>query len=323
MKEVLLFMTDFYGYDSHIVREIEKCGCSVTRFLDKVQLSSIERIITKFDKKYAEKKFDKYIKDSLKKVKDKKFDEVLIIFGAVYFRKKHIRDIRSMFPDAKIVYYAWDSVENFPLIKSLYEEADISFSFDMEDAKKYKVNFLPLFYINNVDRKLVPKYDVSTVMSFFVEKFESLKRLNGILPSNIRKKLYLRIRDRLYYYKIKIFNPEIVDLFGSDFQYQSLSHQEVMDIFLNSVAVIDCPLPNQSGLTMRTFEVLALKRKLITTNSNIEKYDFYSPDNIFIVRDETCLPSDFLLTPFNEQYSLSERYSLHNFIKTLLLEEWR
>ena len=42
-------------------------------------------------------------------------------------------------------------------------------------------------------------------------------------------------------------------------------------------AVLDIEHPKQVGLTMRTFEVLASGRKLITTNRSIINHEFYDP----------------------------------------------
>ena len=180
MKELLLFMTDFYGYNKNIISEIKNHGFNVTWFLDEIKRTQFERIIAKIYPKYIEKKFDLYFDSCLEQVKEKKFDEILIIFGAVFIKKKHIEKIRKTFPNTKIVYYAWDSVDNFPLIKDLLTDCDISYTFDHEDAEKYNVELLPLFYCDDNNKYIssTPKYDASTVMSFFWEKFYSLKCKN-------------------------------------------------------------------------------------------------------------------------------------------------
>ena len=130
MKNILLFMTDFYGYHKSIISELENQGYNVTWFLDKVELTPRERIIAKINHSYRNKKFDNYLNSCLDSVKDTDFEEILIVFGANYFKAKHIKLLKDIFHGIKIVYYAWDSVLNFPGIEDLFLTSDVSFTFD-------------------------------------------------------------------------------------------------------------------------------------------------------------------------------------------------
>ena len=160
-------------------------------------------------------------------------------------------------------------------------------------------------------------FDVSTVMSFFVEKSDGVKRAIDSLPDDSVKYLYLRVRDKLYYRKLQIFHAAEISGLEPYFHFEALSSNEVNDVFVKSKAVIDCPLPKQNGLTMRTFETLALGKKLVTTNKNIAFYDFYTPQNIFIVDGVNKLPEDFFSTDFDQNFKLSDKYSICSFVKTL------
>lgn len=317
MKQILLFMTDFYGYNNEIIKELNNQNYNVTFFLDKIKLTLKDRILGKFDKNYLNKKFSKYFNECLKTIENKKFDMILIIFGGNFFRKEHIEILRKNFSNTKIVYYAWDSVKNFPLIKDLLLESDISYTFDPEDARKYNSKFLPLFYVNKSPLKTKNIYDISTVMSFFSEKAENLNNVLSVIPKDLNTFIYLKVRDKLYYWKLKICDRHKIKELEKFFEYETLDKEKVYNIFLNSKAVIDCPLPNQNGMTMRTFEVLSFNKKLITTNRNIVNYDFYTPDNIFIVEKGKMLPNNFLNSSFNEDFALSEKYSIKSFIRTL------
>ena len=57
----------------------------------------------------------------------------------------------------------------------------------------------------------------------------------------------------------------------------------------------------QNGITIRIQESLIHKVKLITDDVNIVKYDFYNPNNIFILgRDNMNGLKDFLDTPYED-----------------------
>ena len=79
-------------------------------------------------------------------------------------------------------------------------------------------------------------------------------------------------------------------------------------------------MKNQVGLTIRTFEALHLKKKLITSNKNIMKYEFYTPNNIYVIDEnsENKIPNEFFESDFDESFALSTDYSLDSFVKKLL-----
>lgn len=318
MKEILLYMVDFYDYRSIITKELNNQGWSVHWFTDEIKPNIYQKVIFHFFRCLKEKNFDRYFSNTLKQCNNTCFDLILIIFGGNYMGKRNIQVLHSRYPNVKIVYYGWDSVSNFPRIAELLASADASYTFDRDDAAKYHSNFLPLFYENKMKGDLDVIYDVSTVMSFFIEKAQMLQDVLNALPKQVKKLIYLRVRDRLYYRKIKLLNPKQTAQFKQYFSFGKLSHDEVSKIFSESKVIIDIPLPNQKGLTMRTFEALSLRKKIITTNQDITNYDFYSPDNIFVIKTgREKISMDFFIKPFNETFSLSTKYSISEFIKAL------
>jgi len=57
---------------------------------------------------------------------------------------------------------------------------------------------------------------------------------------------------------------------------------------------LDLVQGNQTGLSFRVFEAMALQKKLITDNKAIRNYPFYNPNNILILDSkEIILNSDF------------------------------
>ena len=57
----------------------------------------------------------------------------------------------------------------------------------------------------------------------------------------------------------------------------------------------------QVGSTLRALEALFFRKKLITTNLNIVKEDFYNRNNIFIYgKDDMEKLYDFIKTPYDK-----------------------
>ena len=104
--------------------------------------------------------------------------------------------------------------------------------------------------------------------------------------------------------------------------YRALSSEEVMEVVASSKAVLDIQHPKQTGLTMRTIEMLGVKRKLITTNPAVKEYDFYNPQNILVIdRANPIVNKEFLeslYSPINEK--LYYKYSLDGWIEYIFKE---
>jgi hypothetical protein len=70
---------------------------------------------------------------------------------------------------------------------------------------------------------------------------------------------------------------------------------------------------------MRTFEVLGKEKKLITTNKNIEDYDFYHTSNILVIDrlnpavDKNFIDVDYQRLPLNIYY----KYSIDGLLKDI------
>lgn len=77
-----------------------------------------------------------------------------------------------------------------------------------------------------------------------------------------------------------------------------IPYSQVTEHLAETKAVLNIGMPNQKGATMRDFESIFNGIKLITNTENIKTFDFYRPENVFILgeRDLSELPA-FLASP--------------------------
>ena len=108
-------------------------------------------------------------------------------------------------------------------------------------------------------------------------------------------------------FKIKKLTEKSFKDFDEDkISFNSLSHQEIINIYRDSKTILDINHPGQNGLTMRTFETLGSGRKLVTTNENVKRYPFYDANNIWVIDrenpqfDAAFFSSEFL--PIQEDF---------------------
>ena len=101
---------------------------------------------------------------------------------------------------------------------------------------------------------------------------------------------------------------------------KKIPFQKVYEIYHNAKCVIDIEHSKQSGLTMRTMEMIGLRKKLITTNKDIVNYDFYHEDNILVVdRNNFVLDESFIDRPYHMlDESIYKKYALSNWIMEVL-----
>lgn len=87
-----------------------------------------------------------------------------------------------------------------------------------------------------------------------------------------------------------------------------------------SQILVDFIINEHQGLSFRTFEALGMNKKLITTNSEVKKYDFYHPDNIFIWSEHSSDGlKDFLERPYQPiSPEISQQYAFSNWVKRIL-----
>lgn len=315
MKKVIFLSVNFFGYEESIRNVISENGYECELIYSEPKYSVFDSVIKKLNKKWYIKKSEKYI---YKKINDIDICDYLIINFSPNLSIKSLEDFRLKFPNAKIIYYIWDSVANFPNVLNIAKCCDKVYSFDRNDCEKYGYNFLPLFYSKTYKKENIFKeYDYSMIFSIYPKKIFNYKLLNNAIPLDKRFFKYIYVPRKMFYY-YKFFFPEFKIIKKSDVKFKPLDRQAVYEKFRSSKVTIDCPLENQCGLTMRTFEALSLGIKIITTNSDIMNYEFYNSNNIYIVKnDKDKIPNDFFELPFDYSFSM-ENYSINNFVKKLL-----
>ena len=84
-----------------------------------------------------------------------------------------------------------------------------------------------------------------------------------------------------------------------DFSFRKKTIDEISEIEKQSKVILDVQHPKQTGLTMRTIEMVGMKKKIITTNEEIQRYDFYDKNNIQVInRNNPIIDISF----FNSEY---------------------
>lgn len=320
-KKILFICPHFFGYERMLSEEMRQLGAEVFYFDERLSNNNFSKMLVRANKRLIENKIEKYYDQILKKIEDIDFD-FLFICRAETITENFLKKFSTAQKKCHRILYLWDSIKDNAngYKKRFYFDEVITF--DHNDSLKYSISLRPLFFHDSY--LSIPKresflYDAMFIGTAHNDRYTILEKLKSDPKiCSFYFYYYLQSPIMLTYYKfIKKSYP--VRAKKEDFNFNSLSLEDILKIMDKSRAVIDIQKKNQSGLTMRSIEVLGAGRKLITTNQDIKNYDFYDENNIAILnRENPQIPVDFLSKDYNEiDKEILEKYTISFFINEI------
>lgn len=229
------------------------------------------------------------------------------------YSKKVLELVRKK--TGKTVAYQWDGINRFPWIRESVAYFDRFFVFDKNDIKDnnsflFTSNFyfdLPRF----ISTKPQPENAVFYLGSFVRNRMKALE----LIVHELNK---LPIKKNIVLYSLRKKNPRTLE--NMRYTKNKISYEENIEMIKRASVLIDVPAKIHSGLSFRSFEALCFEKKLITSNRDIKAYDFYDPDNIFIMGvDDNRKLKAFVTSPYKKiDERIKQKYGFTNWIKYVL-----
>lgn len=321
-KKVLFIAPSFHNLQQKIMKEMLSLGAEVDYFDERPKNDFFTKatIRLKLDI-FTKNKINKYYKNIFASTGKKEYDFVFIInLETITFNL--LDELRNQQSEAKFILYMWDSLELKSIPTKLLNIFDQTFTFDYKDAKDRNMNFLDLFYCNEYIKTESSKklYDLCFIGTVHGDRFKILKEVE--LQSEalgLRTYYYLYMPSRILFFFRKFFDKKLNGLNYQDVKFKSLNANDASKIMNQSRAVLDFSYKNQRGLSMRTFEVLASRSKLITTHERIMDYDFFYKNNIFILdKNNIFIDKEFIYSNYTELSPIIyEKYSLKHWLQII------
>ena len=324
-KNILLLAPNFFEYSSNIKNELIALGANVVNFNERISDKPIiKAIIRKRLHFLISPIINNYYKKILNEVENIKLDYILVINPEV-INKSIFNNLCNNNKDLKTILYLWDSINNKPHFKELFSLFDNSWSFDKSDCQKNNgLKFLPLFfdssYIKTPKNNPQLEYDLCFIGTVHSDRFAIINSLK-FQAKKIGLEVYtfMYLPSKLMFFYKKLLDKGFRGIKYSDLSYKPLKEDQIIEILSKSKVVIDINHNLQTGLTSRTFETLASRKKLLTTNKTIFNYDFYDKKNIDVIdRDKPILNADFLSSEYNDaMVPLINNYSINNWVNKI------
>lgn len=234
--------------------------------------------------------------------------KIIIVFESL-ISKQFLTWLRKIHPKARIIVWYWNIVDNTIHPSKISDETIEKWSFSRKDSLLYNMKFNPAPYFKEIlVPESLPEYDIS-----FVGKDKG--RLKEILAyENLFQDLGLKTKI--------LVTPENKWKMSSKY-HKPIPYSEVLNITGKSKAILDYIEVTDSGQSMRVFEALFNKKKLITNSQLIIDYDFYDKDNIFILNvDNPREIKKFINSPYKEvDEEIILKYDFDNWIRRFVEED--
>lgn len=324
-KKILFLAPAFFGYENKIKVKMEQMGAIVDSYDERSVTNAFDRAVLKIIPSIFNNRTTSYYKSILNQNRSKIYDYVFIV-KCDMITEDILKEFRTVFKDAIFCLYLWDSVKNIKGVISKFKYFDRVLSFDRQDVKKYPViKFRPLFYIDDFKKEARTdnnyKYDISFCGTIHSDRYAIISNVMEICK-NQKFSIYTfcYLQSEFIYYFYKFIKSEFKSASKSDFSFSKLSSKEISDVVNESRVILDIQHPRQTGLTMRTIEMIGMNKKLITTNSEIKEYDFYNPNNILVLdRNKIHIPNEFMMMEYESlDKNNYDNYSIQKWIRDIL-----
>ncbi len=321
-KKILFLSVSFFKYENAIAKRLTELGAEVDFYDERPSNSNLSKGIIRLNKRFYHLKITQYYNRILNEIQDKKYDYFFLIKGEaipVFFLEK----IKENNPKMEMIYYNFDPLDEYPNLIENLKYFDKKFTFEYNDSVKFNLNFRPLFYLDeyrNLNQNIQPQYDIVFIGSAHTDRYIVGEKIRTVADRlNLRSYFYYYAMGRIAFRLKKIIDKSLKQFDIRKVSFDKLNHHQIIDFYKKTKSVLDINKPFQNGLTIRTFEVLASGRKLITTNLDIKNYPFYDPDNILVVdREDIQLDPDFFTTDFKElEKEVLQKMSLDSFLECL------
>ena len=318
-KTFLLMMPDYSDFPNLFMDNLNKVGFLpfvITDNPSKFKYKGIEKIINfsrKFflkDREYKKKLIEEHkLREYYKKISQLDMLDYVLVIRPDAFPIPVIQELKKK--TKKLIAYQWDGIEKFPEVKKYFHLFDTFFCFDSADEKN---NIKPItnFYFDCIP-PVYKDYNAQKPEFYFVGLYweNREKKIDRFISEVLKMEVELSIFIQ-YNNKSEIKNPKIKYIKERITFLENLRNVEKADVLLDFVD------PIHNGLSIRFFEAIYYKKKVITDNQTVKDYDFYHPDNIFVLDENFEQIDSFLNTPYRDlSEEIVKKYGFTNWIKQI------
>ncbi len=236
----------------------------------------------------------------------------IVLFDSM-MHTEFVRWLISRNPKARVIFYYWNNEDGYRIYPDQLRDLGCElWSFNQGECIKWKMNYNPQFFCQNFFEQnqyvaeQQPRYDLVFIGRDKGRSREIQQTFSG--TEGIRLFCYL-VCDNIYDMRRPGLHPP-------------LSYLDFLRLEMQGKAILDWTVSENAGLSLRVMEALFFGKKLVTNNRHIREYDFYHPDNIFVIgTDELGGMKEFLERPLKKtDEMLADKYAFPNWKQRFYME---
>lgn len=308
-KKILFISPIFHDYHRKIIQALESRGANVDFFPER-KYDNLFKIYNHTSRHLLKIYQDNHYKKILRNISSHYQYDYLFVIRGYMIPNVFLERFKERYPKAKLIMYQWDSNETNRFVH-LIKYFDRILSFDFKDCDDFTLEYLPLFYTQDIvpykDKEIAKVYDFFFMGTYLPERYSAL--------INFKEKY-----DKKYKIKSFIYIPKsswVKEILKCKKLSSEICHTEPLkrDLYLSILSktkvMVDVSNKAQSGLAMRIIEALSLKVKVATNNKYILDEPFFNENNICVFNADAPV--------VNEEFVCS---SFQGAAVTLSIEEW-
>jgi hypothetical protein len=276
-KCLLILPKSFYSFDKYLKNTLNNFGYRVTVINDEYPEGFVGKIMGKLHIPLL-LPITKHVIES-RYLENQRYDLVLIIKGRG-LSLSLINKLKEV--SSKIVGYNFDSFGYNPAALKWYRHVHKYYTFDYRDADGHSIPVVELFTsIPETTSAKKRDFELSAILRNHSERLGYTDRvLNVIKP----KKFFIYIYEKnIFTFLINFFNsPFLYIKYWKYINFKPLDYNNYITALARSDFTIDFAHPKQSGTTIRCFEALSLKTKIITNNPYVTRNSNFNKENTII-----------------------------------------
>lgn len=342
-KTILFVGTPYMGLHEDIITEMRSQGY-VVDFLEEINSAKdplnvrgykgIKKWLYVNAEKY-EKQMASYWVETLNKAPYNKAYDFLFVLDGQSLRKCLFDILKKRNPEFKSVNYMFDTTNGVYRFDANFKYFDKVVTFDRHEAEKYHIHLMPIYWLPVV-APMTCSYKFFGMGAYKKDRFQLFQAVADFAKKH-NQPYFIRLK--VYEYKFLELKYTIRKIFGLHKNYMSpaennseiamhgnLPLSEFQMLLNESEIILDTNAPHQDGLTARFMQALGSEKKIITTNEAAALYDFYTPEQIYIVKDIYAIANEisfqkFVANRLNINQSTRDSISLSridNWVKYML-----
>ena len=310
---LLIIPKHFYSFQKQFRLELEKRGYEVIIANDEYPENIWGLLLGKLKIPFVKTiTYNRFKEDYLKVNYD-----LVLIFKGRGISNILIHELKTV--SKRVIGYNWDSFRFNSTPLGWYNLVDKYATFDVKDAEDFNISLIELFTTIEDDYKVndFKQYKFSAIFRNHSNRIKYLHRFmkRFHLTDN---EIYIYIYEKNIFFKILNFinSPLLYIKYRNHIFSESMKYTDYLDIISKSHYTLDYAHPKQTGLTMRCFDSLNMKTRIVTNNKYIYQSPYFKNTNpVFYNTNTDKFIGEFM---FDEKLMNTKRRTITDFFNDLL-----